>query len=145
MIGHDWFMICHSVTLCNWFYMIDDTQAKDYKPEHFCPMGMFLAITLKTRRKSKKKSNCIRDLLHIENNERFAPHNEMKMYFWTSRECSVFFSSFKKWPDIAWPVFGCQRPKTWTRGVLRFPSEPKPNRHPAQSSKLYFFGKIFSL
>ena len=113
-----WFVIQSHFTID---FIWSTIQAKDYKPEHFWPMGMFLAITQKTRQKSKKKSNCIRDLLHIENNERFA-HNEMKMYFWTSRECSVFFSSFKS-PDIAWSVFGCHRPSgtNWTRGVLRFP------------------------
>ena len=41
-------------------------------------------------------------------------------------------------------MFGCQRPKTWTRGVLRFPSEPKPkNRHPAQSSNHSILAKYF--
>ena len=78
-------MIRHSFT---WKLIYDSRyKSKITSLSIFGQWGFVLAITEKTWRKSKKKSNCkIQDLLHIENNER--PHNEM--YFWTSGMLSLF-------------------------------------------------------
>ena len=141
-------MIRHSFT---WKLIYDSRyKSKITSLSIFGQWGFVLAITEKTWRKSKKKSNCkIQDLLHIENNER--PHNEM--YFRTSGMLSLFlFLS-----TGALSVFGQHNsPSNWTRGGRRrFSSKPKPNLHPTHqpashralfSRKLpkYFVGrKIF--
>ena len=142
-------MIRHSFT---WKLIYDSRyKSKITSLSIFGQWGFVLAITEKTWRKSKKKSNCKnQDLLHIENNER--PHNEM--YFWTSGMLSLFlflstgalsvFGQHNSVPQIEprGVVEGFrrnqnqtkpnQRPSNWTRGGSRrrLPSEPKPNLHP---------------
>ena len=133
-------MIRHSFT---WKLIYDSRyKSKITSLSIFGQWGFVLAITEKTWRKSKKKSNCkIQDLLHIENNER--PHNEM--YFWTSGMLSLFlFLS-----TGALSVFGQHNsPSNWTRGGRRrFSSEPKPNLHPTHQPQGSIFtkaSKIFS-
>ena len=129
-------MIRHSFT---WKLIYDSRyKSKITSLSIFGQWGFVLAITEKTWRKSKKKSNCkIQDLLHIENNER--PHNEM--YFWTSGMLSLFlFLS-----TGALSVFGQHNaPSNWTRGGRRrFSSEPKPNLHPTHQPQGLYFHESF--
>ena len=155
-------MIRHSFT---WKLIYDSRyKSKITSLSIFGQWGFVLAITEKTWRKSKKKSNCkIQDLLHIENNER--PHNEM--YFWTSGMLSLFlflstgalsvFGQHNSVPQIEprGVVEGFrrnqnqtkpnQRPSNWTRGGSRrrLPSEPKPNLHPTHQPQGLYFHESF--
>ena len=128
MIGHDWFVIRHlfsqfSIDFYDWYKPKITRLSIFGRWERWC-----LAIT--ERNQQKSKSNCIRDLLHIENNERLL-YNENVLL----GKFAQSFSLPRRRTVGVW-VSCPPRAQNWTRGVLRLPSEPKPKL--TSNPKLYF-------